>query len=180
VLNAYGRWVLFTDADGSTPIAELERLETALRSGGDIAIGSRALPSESTAIHTASHRKIIGRIFNWFVNLMVLPKLADTQCGFKLFSAEAARFLFERQKTDGFGFDVEILFIAQQAGLVIHEIPINWTNAPGSKVNLIKDSLLMFMDIFKARLRHRRVSPKDWQQLRTAQQNSNHENPLAP
>lgn len=160
VLNAYGKLVLFTDADGSTPISELRRLTHAIDNGADVAIGSRALVSEDTKVSTLPHRKYLGRMFNLFVNVFVLPSIADTQCGFKLFTESAARFLFERQKSRGFSFDVEILFIAQRAGFKIAEVPINWTNAPGSKVRLIRDSAKMLLDIIRFRVRHSSVSPE--------------------
>ena len=162
VLNAYGKLILFADADGSTPIGEFDRLKLAIDGGADVAIGSRAMISKDTTVSTLPHRKYLGRIFNYCVNIMILPEIADTQCGFKLFTSTAAHFLFERQKSNGFSFDVEILFIAQRAGLKIVEVPINWTNAPGSKVNLVLDSIKMFIDIFRFRVRHREVARGDW------------------
>jgi dolichyl-phosphate beta-glucosyltransferase len=162
VLNAYGQNILFTDADGSTPIEELDRLMEKLNSGYDVVIGSRAMASTETTVSTLPHRKYLGRLFNSLVNFIVLPNIADTQCGFKLFTAKAGKFLFERQKSDGFSFDVEILYIAQRAGLKIAEVPINWTNAPGSKVNLVKDSIKMFFDIVCFRFRHAGVTAADF------------------
>ncbi|MFN8388893.1 MAG: flippase-like domain-containing protein [Bdellovibrionota bacterium] len=153
MLNARGRLVLFDDADGATPIEEIERLEAAISSGAHIAIGSRAMFSVETGVQTLWYRKLIGRVFNAFVNLVVLPGVADTQCGFKLFVRPAAKFLFSRQKAEGFSFDVEVLFLARKAGFKIAEVPVNWTNIPGSKVNLMKDSLLMARDIVRFRLR---------------------------
>lgn len=153
--------ILFTDADGSTPISEIERLQEAIIEGADVAIGSRALHSQNTKVSTVPHRKYLGRIFNLFVNLWMLPSIADTQCGFKMFTDRAAKFLFERQKSDGFSFDVEILYIAQRAGLKIVEVPINWTNAPGSKVNLILDSIKMLVDIIRFRFRHSSISASE-------------------
>lgn len=162
VLNAHGRLILFADADGSTPIGEVNRLESALDDTTHIAIGSRALASSDTKVVTSWHRKYLGRLFNYCVNVIVLPGVADTQCGFKLFTAPAARFLFERQQSDGFSFDVEILFIAQKAGLKIAEVPINWVNIPGSKVSLFLDAARMFRDIVLYKVRHRAVSPADF------------------
>jgi dolichyl-phosphate beta-glucosyltransferase len=164
VLNASGRMILFADADGSTPIEEFKRLEDALLKGAQIAIGSRALASSDTRVTTAWHRKVLGRAFNFCVNAMILPKIADTQCGFKLFTAPAAKFLFERQQSDGFSFDVEILFIARQAEISVMEVPINWTNVPGSKVRLIVDAARMFRDIVLYKVRHRGISAKDFEQ----------------
>jgi dolichyl-phosphate beta-glucosyltransferase len=161
VLNAKGSKVLFADADGATPIEELERLCEALGEGFDIAIGSRAVKSDQTKVRTVWYRKYLGRLFNAVVNFFILPGIADTQCGFKMFTAKAAHFLFEHQQSDRFSFDVEILYIARKVGYKIKEVPINWTNIPGSKVNLIKDSLKMFRDIFVFRMRHRFLTSKD-------------------
>lgn len=152
VLNARGARILFNDADGATPIAELERLDAALDQGADIAIGSRALPSTDVRVSTNAGRKIIGRVFNGIANALLVPGIADTQCGFKLFRAEAAMPLFERQTAERFSFDVEILFLAKRAGFTIQEVPINWTNVPGSKVNLVADSMKMFFDLCRFRL----------------------------
>lgn len=153
MLNAMGKRVLFCDADGATPFTELDRLMGALDAGADIAIGSRALYSQQTAVATLWYRRVIGRIFNGIVNVSILPGIADTQCGFKLFSAETIRPIFTRQRMDGFSFDVEILYLARKAGFKIVEVPVNWANVPGSKVHLIKDSLRMLRDVIKVRLR---------------------------
>ena len=103
---------------------------------------------------TSWHRKVIGRIFSIFVNLFATPGFADTQCGFKMFRGEVVREVFKRQKINGFAFDVEILFIAKKLGFRIAEIPVNWVNQEGSKVNLVTDSLRMLYDIMRIRLMH--------------------------
>jgi len=157
VLNSRGARVLFADADGATPIQEFERLEAAVAGGADIAIGSRALASADTKVATSIHRRLLGRVFNKCVNLILLPTIADTQCGFKMFTRKAAMFLFRRQRADRFSFDVELLYMAHKADLNIKEVPINWTNVPGSKVNLVHDSLTMFRDVFRFRVIHRGV-----------------------
>jgi len=153
VKNSKGELVLINDADGASPIEEVERLENALSKGAQVAIGSRAMISRETAVRSVWYRKLLGKAFNGFVNFMVLPGIADTQCGFKLFEREIAQDLFGRQRADGFSFDVEILFLARKAGYKIVEVPINWTNIPGSKVNLLKDSIYMGLDVFKFRVR---------------------------
>jgi dolichyl-phosphate beta-glucosyltransferase len=163
VLNAVGRKILFADADGATPIAEILRLEAELDRGSQIAIGSRALASQDTHVATSFHRKILGRLFNAVVNCVLLPDIADTQCGFKLFTRESAQFIFRRQRSDRFAFDVELLYIARQVGLRISEVPINWTNIPGSKVRLILDAAKMFRDVFRFRFYHRNLAPADFQ-----------------
>ena len=152
MMNALGDLVLYDDADGASPIEELARLEEAIQGGADIAIGSRAIFAKDTAVKTILIRKMMGRIFNTLVNVVLLPKIADTQCGFKLFKRAAARQLFALQRADGFSFDVEVLFLARRAGFAVAEIPINWTNIPGSKVSLVRDSFLMFVDVVRFRL----------------------------
>lgn len=166
VLNAKGARILFADADGASPIQELDRLERALDSGHQIAIGSRALTDKDTVVSTRWYRKYLGRMFNYCVNFILLPGIADTQCGFKLFTNQVARFLFENQRSDGFSFDVEILYLAGKAEIKIAEVPINWTNIPGSKVNLILDALKMFKDIFVFKVRHSAITPAKFQEFK--------------
>jgi dolichyl-phosphate beta-glucosyltransferase len=158
VLNSRGSRVLFADADGATPIKELSRLTAALNEGADVVIGSRAMASKDTKVRTSFHRKFLGRIFNGCVNAFILPGIADTQCGFKMFTRDAAQFLFRQQRSDGFSFDVELLFLARRVGLTIREVPINWSNIPGSKVSLVWDSARMLRDVFRFRFVHRNVS----------------------
>ena len=153
MLNALGARVLFDDADGASPIEEIERLEAALKEGASLAIGSRALLSSDTQVKANLFRKCIGRVFNGIVNILLVPGIADTQCGFKLFNRSAAQYIFSKQKEDGFSFDVEILFLARKAGFKISEVPINWTNVPGSKVNVARDSVKMFFDVLGIRAR---------------------------
>lgn len=159
MLNAKGKRVLFSDADGATPIAELARLEEALDAGADIAIGSRALASSDTEVETKWYRRLPGRIFNFCVNTVLLPQFEDTQCGFKMFTAEATQFAFQKQQSDGFSFDLEVLYIAHKAGLKIKEVPVNWTHVPGSKVNLVVDGLKMLKDTVVFKVRHRDIKP---------------------
>jgi dolichyl-phosphate beta-glucosyltransferase len=158
VLNSRGARILFADADGATPIKELTRLTTALDEGADVAVGSRAKASKDTKVRTSFHRKFLGRIFNGCVNAFILPGIADTQCGFKIFTRDAAQFLFRHQRSDGFSFDVELLFIARRVGFTIQEVPVNWRNIPGSKVSLVWDSARMLRDIFRFRFLHRHIS----------------------
>ena len=168
VLNAKGARVLFADADGATPFGEISRLERALDGGADAAIGSRAMVSQDTRVRTVLHRRLLGRVFNAWVNAMLLPKVADTQCGFKLFTRAAAQFLFSRQQSERFSFDVELLYIARRAGLDVREVPVNWTNVPGSKVNLVVDASRMLRDVVVFRWRHRDVMPRHYADHRSA------------
>ena len=154
--RARGRYVMFMDADGATPLDEIPRLVAAIDAGHDVAIGSRVSQQPGDIeVKTARHRIVIGRTFAFLVNRLALPGIADTQCGFKMFRREAAASIFARQKTVGFAFDVELLFIARRLGLSILEIPVNWVNQPGSKVNLVTDSLSMLWDIATIRWQHR-------------------------
>lgn len=172
VLNSRGSRVLIADADGATPISEIERLERALDEHADIAIGSRAIASEETKVSTSIHRRLFGRVFNFAANFLLVPGIKDTQCGFKLFTHDVAHFLFQRQHAHGFSFDIEILHIARKTGLKIAEVPINWTNIPGSKVNLVLDPIRMLADIFRFKFTHRSLSPETYDQHRKAELHS--------
>jgi dolichyl-phosphate beta-glucosyltransferase len=156
MLNAKGRFVLFMDADGATPLSEIPKLVAALEAGNDVAVGSRVVQQHGEVkVKTSLHRRLIGRVFALFVNMFAINGIADTQCGFKMFRHEAAFAVFSMQKTAGFAFDVEILFIARRLSLAISEIPVNWVAQPGSKVNLVTDSIRMLRDISLIRWLHR-------------------------
>jgi dolichyl-phosphate beta-glucosyltransferase len=152
MLNAGGELKLFTDADGATPITEFERLRQAIEQGADVAVASRALNDESIIVQTKLHRKLIGTIFNFIVRTLAVKGIKDTQCGFKLFTAKSADTVFPIQRIYDFGFDVEILYLCQKKGFRILEVPVNWTDMPGTKVKVIRDSLRMFKDVLKIRL----------------------------
>jgi dolichyl-phosphate beta-glucosyltransferase len=154
VVNARGRLVLFADADGATPLSEVERLEAALAQGADVAIGSRALHDGRVTVKAKLYRRVIGRIFHGIVEALTVPGVKDTQCGFKLFRGPVAHDLFSRMRVRGFSFDVEVLMMAQRRGYRIAEVPVNWTHKPGSKVNLVTDSARMFCDLFVIRGRY--------------------------
>ncbi len=153
MLAAAGARRLFTDADGATPIAELKRLEPALATGADIVIGSRVLVDPAVAVRTRPHRVAAGRVFNWLVARLGVRGVADSQCGFKLFTARAAEVLFGALQTAGFAFDVELLLRAQGAGFRIVEVPVNWTDREGSKVGVLRTGPGMLAQIVRARWR---------------------------
>ena len=158
MLNARGRHVLFMDADGATPLNEIPKLTAAIEAGSDIAIGSRVMQSPGQVeVKTPLYRKVIGRVFAFFVNLFAIEGIGDTQCGFKMFSYGASRAICSRQKLAGFAFDVEQLFLARRMSLSIAEIPVNWVAQAGSKVNLVTDSIRMLMDIAQIKWMHRGV-----------------------
>lgn len=148
VLNSTGRLVLFADADGATPAGELARLEAAIASGGDVAIGSRALASDEVRVQARWYRRLVGRAFHLLVTSLTVKGVRDTQCGFKLFRGPVAHDLFSRMRMSGFSFDVEVLLMAQRQGYRVAEVPVNWMHVPGSRVSLIRDSLRMARDLF--------------------------------
>jgi dolichyl-phosphate beta-glucosyltransferase len=151
VVNARGQLVLFADADGATPIRECERLEAAIDAGAGIAIGSRALHAEGVRVQARFYRRVIGRAFHTLVRTLTVGGIADTQCGFKMFRSDVAHDLFSRMRMDGFSFDVELLLMGQRQGYRIAEVPVNWEHQPGSRVNLVRDSLRMARDLFVIR-----------------------------
>ena len=144
MLAARGEIALFSDADLSTPIEEADKLIAALREGGyDGAIGSRGIDRNLIETRQSAMREAGGILFNRVVRLFTGLAFADTQCGFKAFRRDRARILFEQQRIIGFGFDPEILYLAQRHGLRIAEIPVRWAHDAGSKVKFVKDGLLM-------------------------------------
>ena len=153
VLEAKGTWILFTDADLSAPIEELDRLLGAINNGADIAIGSRAVDRSKILVHQSRFREQGGIAFNWAVQLILGLRLQDTQCGFKLFRREKVVEVFERQTIQGFGFDPEILFLAKKRGLEIREVPVVWSNDESTKVRFLRDGVGMFLDLLRIRWR---------------------------
>jgi dolichyl-phosphate beta-glucosyltransferase len=147
-----GTLVLVSDVDFSTPITELPKLEAAIAEGADIAIGSRAKRGARIEHSQPFYRVLMGKIFNLIVQALILPGLWDTQCGFKLFRGEVARDLFSRLSTDGFGYDVDVLYRARRHRLPIRELPVRWRNSPETKVHAIRDSARMLGDIIRLRL----------------------------
>lgn len=149
-----GARVLMADADLSTPMAELERLEDAIDTGADVAIGSRAAPG-SQMLDQAFYRVVMGKTFNVLVRLAMLPDFRDTQCGFKLFRGDVARDLFGRLRTSGFAFDVEILWHAQCTGYGVREVPVRWRASDSSRVAPLRHSGQMLRDLVRLRMRLR-------------------------
>lgn len=151
MLEARGRLALFTDADLSSPIEEIEKLLAALAAGNDVAIGSRALDRSLISVHQSRLRELAGIIFNGFVRAFTGLPFYDTQCGFKIFRREPAQIVFDQQRIQGFGFDPEVLFLAKRHGLGTAEVPVRWAHDPATKVHVIRDSLLMFGDLIYIR-----------------------------
>ncbi len=151
MLAAGGALRLMTDADLSTPIEELARLEASLADGHDVAIGSRGVAGANIEVHQPWYREAMGRLFNLLVRLLALPGLHDTQCGFKLFTAAAAESAFGPARIDGFSFDVEVLYIARRRGLRIAEVPVTWRNDVATRVSLVRGGLA-FLDVVRIRV----------------------------
>lgn len=152
VLEARGRFILFTDADLSSPIEEADKLLAALEaSQADAAVGSRALQRELIGIRQPWFREFGGRFFNLLVRLLTGLKLHDTQCGFKLFRRDTTRRAFELQRVEGFGFDPELLFLIERQGGKLVEVPVRWNDNPATKVRFLRDSTRMFLDLVRLR-----------------------------
>jgi glycosyltransferase involved in cell wall biosynthesis len=145
---------LFSDADLSTPIDEAPKLlEPILAGEVDVAIGSRALNRKLIGSRQAWHREQAGRVFNLAVRLSTSLPFWDTQCGFKAFRLDALRPILTAARSDGFGFDVELLYLAQKANLRMREIPVRWNHCDGSKVHMLHDSLHMLQEVIALRTR---------------------------
>jgi dolichyl-phosphate beta-glucosyltransferase len=145
---------LFSDADLSTPLEETPKLiEPIADDQIDIAFGSRALDRSLIGVHQPWRREQAGRVFNLLVRLATGLPFWDTQCGFKAFRLDACRPILEAAWIQGFAFDVELLYLAQRAGLRIREIPVHWNHAEGSKVRFFHDSLGMLREVIALRAR---------------------------
>jgi dolichyl-phosphate beta-glucosyltransferase len=150
MMEARGDIVLFTDADLSAPIEEADKLIEALEMY-DVAIGSRALDRNLIAVHESGFREFAGIIFNKIVRAVLWLPFVDTQCGFKAFRRERSKVIFEQQRIERFGFDPELLFLARIHGLKAVEIPVRWAHSPATKVDMLRDSVQMFLDVFTIR-----------------------------
>jgi dolichyl-phosphate beta-glucosyltransferase len=150
---AQGEWRLIADADGAAPIEELTRLEARLQQGADVAIGSRFLASRDRRYRVTArwHRSVLGNVFNGIVQRLGIKGISDTQCGFKLLRKAAAQDLFSVARINGYGFDLELLYIAQRRGYRIDEVPINWEDKPGSKVRVVRDGIRMLQELLSVR-----------------------------
>ena len=151
MLEAAKEWALITDADLSAPIEELSRLTDAVRAqNAQVAIGSRAVDRSLVSVHQPAFREFSGRFFNVVMRLVTGLPFKDTQCGFKLFSREAAQAIFKRQQIEGFGFDVEDLMIARTLGFKAVEVGVRWANVEGTKVSLMS-GVRSFSDVLLVR-----------------------------
>lgn len=164
MLAAQGREMLFSDADLSTPIEELEALFKPIREGTcDISFASRGLPESKLAVHQPWYREAMGRSFNFVVRKVIGTKISDTQCGFKAFRGDVAHRVFASACVDGFGFDTEIVFIARKWKLRIAEIPVTWRHQDDSRVSplvapfqMLRELTLVRLNDLRGRYRERR------------------------
>ena len=147
LLQAAGEIVMFTDADLSAPMEEAERLFAAIREGADVAIGSRWLDKQRQTVHQPLYRRFFGRCFNWVTRLIMGLPFKDTQCGFKAFKRSAAQIIFRLQRIERWGFDPEILFIAQKLGYEIREVPVTWGHDERSRMSYLKDGMKMLEEM---------------------------------
>ena len=151
-LEAQNEIVLFSDCDLSTPIQDIHKLLAPIRdSAADAAFGSRALLQSKIDIHQPWFREFGGKCFNRLVRLITGLPYKDTQCGFKVFRREPFVSVFERQCLERFGFDVEILYLARKGGLRLIEVPVVWSHCEDTRVHFLKDSLSMFLDLWRIR-----------------------------
>ena len=156
MLTARGEHRVFSDADLSTPIEEVERLRAQLHGNCAVAIASRALPESQIAIHQPGRREVMGRTYNRLLRLAALRGLHDTQCGFKAFTADAAVACFEPLRTLRFGFDAEVLLRARRLGWTVAEVPVRWEHKEDSRVSAMRDSIGTLYDLLRLRFIVRR------------------------
>jgi dolichyl-phosphate beta-glucosyltransferase len=155
MLASAGEIALFTDADLSTPIEDVELLLQAHEAGADVAIASRAADGAIVVLHQPWLRERLGKVFNLFIRTLVLGGIKDTQCGFKSFRRETVEPIFSRLTIERWAFDVEILFLAKRLGYHVAEVPVHWVNSPCTKVSAATDGLRMAFDALRIRFRHR-------------------------
>jgi dolichyl-phosphate beta-glucosyltransferase len=151
MLAAKGDTRLFTDADLSTPMAFLPQMRDRLDARTQVVIASRHAPGARIARDQPRRRQLMGHVYRLLVRVLVLPGIHDTQCGFKLFTAQAAETCFGPLRTQGFGVDAELLLRARHQGWQIAEVPVVWHHVDASKISSMRDSLAMLRDLLGLR-----------------------------
>jgi dolichyl-phosphate beta-glucosyltransferase len=151
MLQAQGDVLLFTDADLSSPITEASKLFEAIEAGADVAIGSRWLRAELQTERQPWYRQLYGRLFNLALRIVLGLKYRDTQCGFKAFTRAAAHTVFTRQRVERWGFDPELLFLADRFKLRTAEVPVEWAHDHRSKISPVRDGLRMGVEMLSVR-----------------------------
>ena len=156
VLDATGRYLLFLDADHSTRIEEIQKCLPWLREGCEVVIGSRKIPGAVIRVHQPPLREWMGKGFTWLTNTLLGVRVTDFTCGFKCFQTAVAQRLFRLQRIGGWGFDAELVFLADRLGYRIKEVPVEWANDARTKVRLVRDSVRSFAEVVQIRLGARR------------------------
>ncbi|MSP12722.1 MAG: glycosyltransferase family 2 protein [Chloroflexi bacterium] len=154
MLSAYGEYRFLCDADLAMPVDEITKFLPPRGRPWDVAIGSREGPG-ARRFNEPGYRHLMGRVFNTLVKLLAVPEFEDTQCGFKCFRAAIVPDLYGHQTMEGFGFDVEVLYIARKRGYSIIEVPIHWYYQSESKVHPVRDTIRMMQDLLRVRLNDR-------------------------
>ena len=149
--GAKGEIRIMYDADGSTPIEMTDRLINAIKSGADVAIGSRTVSGAVLSPPQPPLRRYLGRLFSLAVRIFVIPGISDTQCGFKAFRSKVAEEVFPRLTLSGFAFDVEALALSRKLGYRVVEVGIHWNDSEGTTVKAFSHGLRMFLDILRVR-----------------------------
>lgn len=152
ILASKGDIVAFSDVDLSAPIEELSKLLEAVDAGADIAIGSRGLRGSQLGVHQPIYRELGGKALNLVIRLLAVSGIRDTQCGFKLFRGDAARRIFGHCILDGWGFDVEVLYLAKRMGYRIAEVPVRWNHSADSRIRPLQAGLQVMRDLLRIRL----------------------------
>ena len=151
MLNAKGKVLLFSDADLSSPIEEAEKLFEAIAAGADVVIGSRWLQSHLQTERQPLYRQFFGRAFNLVSRATLGLRFKDTQCGFKAFTRRAAQAIFPLQLIERWGFDPELLYLANKFGFRVEEVPVAWAHSEGTRIRPLQDGSRMVADMLRIR-----------------------------
>jgi dolichyl-phosphate beta-glucosyltransferase len=151
MLHAQGDILLFSDADLSSPIEEADKLFAAIAKGGEIAIGSRWVDPQLQIRRQPLYRRLFGRIFNLALRVILGLQFKDTQCGFKAFTRRSAQAIFPLQKIERWGFDPELLFLAEKFEFTVREVPVAWSHREGTRIHPLRDGIRMFGELLKVR-----------------------------
>jgi dolichyl-phosphate beta-glucosyltransferase len=151
MLHGKGEILLFTDADLSSPIEEAEKLFAAIGQGNNVAIGSRWLDQKLQTRKQPVYRRLLSRIFNLSLRTVLGLNFKDTQCGFKAFTRRSAQAIFPLQKIERWGFDPEIIYLAQRQGFKVAEVPVHWAHSAGTRLHPFRDGIHAFWDVLSIR-----------------------------
>ena len=151
MLRARGDILLFSDADLSSPIEEAGKLFAAIGQGAEIAIGSRWLDRRLQIRRQPPLRRLLGRIFNLALRVILGLQFKDTQCGFKAFTRRSAQAIFPLQKIERWGFDPELLYLARKFGFGVSEVPVAWSHREGTRIHPLRDGMRMFGELLRVR-----------------------------